>query len=189
MLLKRLSEQIGYARYRRAQIRQSRAKRRKDVSFRARPFVKMIKTHAPDVVWNSPILCIGPRNEVELDVFAQAGFERVTAIDLWSSSARIQIGDMHALPFPDASFDLIYASHVFEHSYDFPRVVRECLRVLRLPGYLFSAVPVNFETSDHDRYDFRSTEALLAYFTDRTFEVLYECVLATEVSLLLRFGR
>lgn len=182
---KRLSERIAYARYRKAQIRQSHAKRQKDASFRTRPFVETIKATVPALGRDSAVLCIGARNEIELDVFLEAGFGRVSAVDLWSASPRIRVGDMHALPFEDGSFDLIYASHVFEHAYDFPRVVSECMRVIRSPGYLFCAVPVNFETNAHDRYDFRNGEGFLAHFAGRSFEVLYERLLPTELSIML----
>lgn len=53
--------------------------------------------------------------------------------------------DLNApLPFPDASVDEIYSSHVFEHfSYPTPllAIVRECHRVLRTGGTIRVAVP------------------------------------------------
>ncbi len=110
------------------------------------------------------MLCIGARNEVELDVFARESFRNVTAIDLWSASQRIRVCDMHALTFPDNAFALVFASHVFEHAWDFPRVAAECVRVLRPGGYLFCAVPTGFEPSEHDRYDFKDAKGLRAYF-------------------------
>jgi SAM-dependent methyltransferase len=42
-------------------------------------------------------------------------------------------GDAHALDFPDASFDLVYARYLLEHVADPERVVREMRRVVR-PG-------------------------------------------------------
>lgn len=183
----RLKERLEYRRYLRAQIRQSRAKRHKDASFRLVPFVELIRQRCTDLTANSPILCVGARNEVELDIFARNGFRNVTATDLWSASPRIVACDMHALIFPDASFDLIFASHVFEHSWDFARVAAECVRVLRPGGYVFCAVPTGFEPSDHDRYDFKDAAGLLVYFRRwRTTLLAEERLRPGELSVLFR---
>lgn len=45
----------------------------------------------------------------------------------------VQEADAEALPFPDASFDLVYSWGVLHHSPDTPRAIREAHRVLR-PG-------------------------------------------------------
>ena len=42
-------------------------------------------------------------------------------------------GDAHHLPFPDASFDVVYCRYVLEHMADALRVIQEAHRVLR-PG-------------------------------------------------------
>jgi SAM-dependent methyltransferase len=183
----RLRERLRYWRYRRAQVRQSRAKRAKDASFRLAPFVELIRRACPDLASDAPVLAIGARNEVELDVLARAGFTNVTAIDLWSASPRIRVGDMHNLAFDSDAFALIFASHVFEHAWDFSRVAAECVRVLRPGGYLFCAVPTGFEPSAHDRYDFRDAKGLLAYFAPWPVSVVMEHHLRPgELSLLLR---
>lgn len=186
-MLARLRERFRYRRYLRAQIRQSRAKRAKDASFRLVPFVDLIRSECPDLALDAPVLCIGARNEVELDVFRKAGFTDVLAIDLWSTSPRIRVGDMHALTFPDEAFSLVFASHVFEHAWDFSRVAAECMRVLRPGGYLFCAVPTDFEPSEHDRYDFKDAKGLLAYFAAWPVRLVSEHHLRPgELSLLIR---
>jgi len=186
-MLARLRQRLRYGRYLCAQVRQSRAKRAKDASFRLVPFVELIRRACPDLSLEGPVLCIGARNEVELDVLARAGFTQVRAIDLWSPTPRIQVCDMHRLTFPDDSFSLVFASHVFEHAWDFHRVAAECVRVLRVGGYLFCAVPTGFEPSEHDRYDFRDAKGLLAYFARWRLGVVEEAHLRRgELSLLLR---
>jgi SAM-dependent methyltransferase len=174
-----------------AQVRQSRAKRHKDASFRIVPFVELIKQRCSNLTPASPILCIGARNEVELDVFARNGFGNVVGIDLWSRSPRIIVCDMHQLRFPDAFFDLIFASHVFEHAWDFRRVAGECARVLRPGGYIFSAfpTPAKFEPNAHDRVDFGSAEGLVRYFEPWRAELLGAWSLRPqEVAVLFTLG-
>lgn len=186
-MLTRLRERLRYGRYLRAQVRQSRAKRTKDASFRLAPFVNLIRRAAPDLPLDAPVLCVGARNEVELDVLAAAGFTDVTAIDLWSRSPRIHVCDMHHLTFADDRFALIFASHVFEHAWDFSQVAAECVRVLRRGGYLFCAVPTGFEPSEHDRYDFKDAKGLLAYFAAWRVTLVEEAHLRPgELALLLR---
>jgi SAM-dependent methyltransferase len=185
-MLRALRARWQYARYRHAQIRQSRAKRHKDASFRLVPFVAVIRETCPDLTRAARVLCIGARNEVELDVFQRHGFPDVSAVDLWSSSPRIRVMDMHALRFADASFDLVFASHVFEHAWDLARVAAECVRVLKPGGYLFCAVPIGFAPTDHDRYDLKDAAGLLGYFTPWRVTLLHERVVPGELSLLLR---
>jgi SAM-dependent methyltransferase len=183
----RLGDRLRYWRYRRAQVRQSRAKRAKDASFRLVPFVDLIRRACPDLAPAAPVLSIGARNEIELDVLARAGFTNVTAIDLWSTSPRIRVGDMHGLTFDSGAFALIFASHVFEHAWDFSRVAAECVRVLRPGGYLFCAVPIGFEPSEHDRYDFKDANGLLTYFAPWRLSLIAERHFRPgELSLLMR---
>lgn len=47
--------------------------------------------------------------------------------------SELQRADAEALPFPDASFDVVYAFGVLHHSPDTPQTIREVHRVLR-PG-------------------------------------------------------
>lgn len=183
----KIRERLDYQRYLWAQIRQSRAKRHKDASFRIVPFVELIKQHCPDLTPASPILCLGARNEVELDVFGRNGFRNVVGIDLWSRSPRIVVCDMHRLVFPDASFDLIFASHVFEHAWDFRRVAAECARVLRPGGCIFCAVPTGFTPSAHDRYDFGDARGILEHFTVwQPIVLVEERLRPAELSVLFR---
>jgi ubiquinone/menaquinone biosynthesis C-methylase UbiE len=44
-------------------------------------------------------------------------------------------------PFSDASFDVIYASHVLEHMSDPIRFLNECHRITKIGGYLIVRVP------------------------------------------------
>lgn len=184
-----LVERLRYARYLWVQVRQSRAKRTKDARFRLVPSVEIVKRHCPALALDAPVLSIGSRNEVELDVLAEAGFVNVTAIDLYAASRRIRRMDMHRLRFEDARFALVFASHVFEHAWDFAVVAREVLRVLRPGGYVFCAVPRAFSPSDHDRYCFDTPAELLEYFRPGRPDILYQEMRPAELRLLFQVNR
>ena len=94
------------------------------------------------------VLDVGCGAGVEVVRFARGG-ARVTGVDLAPSAAalaranvqqqgvtaRIVVGDGEALPFSDASFDLVYAHGVMQYTGDDRRLAVECRRVLR-PGGL-----------------------------------------------------
>jgi SAM-dependent methyltransferase len=57
--------------------------------------------------------------------------------------ATYRVGDASALPFDDASFDLVTCQTVLIHVPDVPAVLREMMRVLRPGGLLLAAEPNN----------------------------------------------
>ena len=50
-------------------------------------------------------------------------------------------GDLYALPFPNAAFDLVFSSSTMEHLDDFGRALGEMARVTRPGGLVFVGVP------------------------------------------------
>jgi len=77
------------------------------------------------------VLSIGPRTEMEIFHLIGLGFapKNVFAIDLISSSPFIDLGDMHALPYPDRAFDVVISSWVLNYSNRPQLAVDEMVRV------------------------------------------------------------
>jgi len=92
------------------------------------------------------VLEVGCGAGVDLARFARGGAD-VTGIDVAASaialaranfdqqglSGRLEVADAEHLPFPDASFDLVYAHGVVQYTANPQTLVNECYRVLR-PG-------------------------------------------------------
>lgn len=95
---------------------------------------------------NRAVLDVGCGAGVEVVRFARGGASafgvdlsgqavRLTQANLAQQGLRaaLAVADGEALPFPDASFDFVYAHGVVQYAADDHRVVRECHRVLK-PG-------------------------------------------------------
>jgi SAM-dependent methyltransferase len=120
------------------------------------------------------VLCVGCRNTVELDYFAEKGFSGVKGIDLFSQGRNIIVMDMHSMDFADNSFNVVYASHSLEHSYDIRKVVSEIVRVIRPGGIIAAEVPVHIAITDADRVDFGSVDGVVNAFGDSVDRVLWK---------------
>jgi SAM-dependent methyltransferase len=121
------------------------------------------------------VLCVGCRLGAELDAFEAAGFGRVTGIDLYSvDPARIHIMDMHAMTFPDASFDVIFSADNLEHAYDVRVVLDQMLRVARPQAAFCIMTPVQFDTNDRHPTDVRSFDHLKALIGPPYAGAIYE---------------
>jgi SAM-dependent methyltransferase len=57
--------------------------------------------------------------------------------ELGLSNVSLRLGDLHQLPYADASFDQVFAIEVFCHAIDVEQALREVVRVLR-PGGTFT---------------------------------------------------
>ena len=157
-----------YRNYLAVQLRRTLSKRENDPGAGAVTLINRVADESP----GGAVLCVGCRNGRELDRFMARGFEDVIGIDLFSQRADILVMDMHDLAFPDDSFDVVYASHALEHSYDVDRVVREIVRVARAGAVVAVEVPVRVQASAADRVVFSGLDELRQIFEPRIADEL-----------------
>lgn len=99
------------------------------------------------------VLIIGPRTENELLLYFSHGFpmENLRGLDLISYSPWVDIGDMHAMPYPNRAFDIVVFSWVLGYSANQKKAVAEAIRVCK-PGGLV-AIGEEFEPRSQQQLD------------------------------------
>jgi SAM-dependent methyltransferase len=112
---------------------------------------------------DSKILVIGPRNENDLFSLVGLGFKmkNIRGLDLISYSPHIQLGDMHAIPFPDGSFDAVVCGWTLSYSATPEKAAQEITRVCKPGGIIAIAVEYSTMTADDER-------ALVGYAVEDT---------------------
>lgn len=94
-------------------------------------------------LFNDPlkVLHISPEMCLKRVLQKQQNIEYITA-DLESPWADYHF-DVHAIPFPNESFDVVMANHLLEHVQDDMRVLQEFFRVMKKGGWGVFQVPVD----------------------------------------------
>jgi SAM-dependent methyltransferase len=163
LVLRRLGKRRApdYRDYLEVQLRRTLSKRETDPGVGAVTLINRVADERQD---GGSVLCVGCRNALELDRFRAHGFDEVVGIDVFSQRKDIKVMDMHEMTFPDDSFDVVYASHALEHSYDVERVVGEIVRVARDGAVVGLEVPVRAQASDADRIVFSGLDELRKAF-------------------------
>jgi len=99
---------------------------------------------------SSRVADVGTGTGAGLRLLRELDFSHVCGVDMSEEAIRycalknlgkVQKGDVCALPFPDASYDLICATDVIEHVEDDARALTEIARVLRQGAYALLTVP------------------------------------------------
>jgi SAM-dependent methyltransferase len=112
------------------------------------------------------VLCLGARLGTEVQAMHRLGHFAV-GIDLnpGPDNCYVMKGDFHAIVFPDGSVDAIY-TNVFDHVYDFSKLLAEVERLLRPGGLLVADVLKGFEEGftpgAYEATHWKSVDALLA---------------------------
>lgn len=80
---------------------------------------------------------VAPGEAVGVDIGpTQIEAARALAAEHGAANTRFEVGSVYALPFPDASFDAVFACTVLEHLADPLAALREMRRVLRPVGVI-----------------------------------------------------
>lgn len=98
-----------------------------------------------------------------------------------------QVVDFHALPFPDETFDAVYADNCLEHAFDIRQVLREVYRVLTKKGVLLAALPPDGYQPQRscDNHNWKSIPKVIEkYFREAGFVDMA----MKEIDTLRRFG-
>jgi SAM-dependent methyltransferase len=82
-------------------------------------------------------------------LFQEADCIDYLSADLSSPTAMVRM-DITDIQYPDASFDVIYCSHVLEHVSDDQRAMRELHRVLQPGGWAILQVPISADATFED---------------------------------------
>ncbi len=99
---------------------------------------------------SSRIVDVGTGTGAGLRLLGDLGFADVRGVDMSDDAIRhcaeknlgqVQKGDVCALPFADASCDLVCATDIIEHVDDDGQALREISRVLRRGGHALLTVP------------------------------------------------
>lgn len=132
-------------------------------------------------ITSQTVLTIGPRSEMEIFSLYAAGFQphNITAIDLLSYSPFVDLGDMHALPYADHSFDITILGWVLSYSKQPRQAAAEIIRCTKAGGLVAIGndyAPPNAEDTlmGGERFHFDSTKDLLALFGDSVGQVYFQ---------------
>lgn len=86
------------------------------------------------------VLSVGCRFETELLYLLGHGFRKVRGLDLIAYSPWVDVGNMHAMPYPDDAWDVVILGWVISYSETPEAAVNEILRITRRGGIVAVAV-------------------------------------------------
>lgn len=99
------------------------------------------------------ILSCGPRYESELFGFRSLGFKwkNIYAIDIFTYSPKIKLGDIHSINFSQNKFDLIVCGWIIAYSADPEVAIQQLQRVVKTGGKVILSweLPTNYKVSDN----------------------------------------
>ena len=127
---------IGAGRRRSACYRCGASDRERLVYLYLRDYLQLFRNRGQHV------LHIAPERELSAKC-GQAGLAKYVCGDIAGDGKHVQSVDVTALPYRDASFDVVICNHVLEHVPDDAQAMRELRRVLRPAGVAILQVPIS----------------------------------------------
>jgi len=127
-----------------------------------RPFARYIGQIQKFFPECKKILCIGSRDVSEVYALRSAGYDAV-GIDLFSTDiSTIKLMDMHNIinEFSKDEFDLIYACHALEHSYDPEIVLQGFKKVSKLGAFIVLPFLLEPNFKDPVQFNFMNVGAV-----------------------------
>lgn len=94
------------------------------------------------------MLHVAPEPQIRTKLLNVPELDYLSA-DLLDDSAMVRM-DVTDIQYPDASFDVIYCSHVLEHVPDDRKAMRQFRRILRPGGWAVLVVPITAEQTFED---------------------------------------
>ena len=108
------------------------------------------------------VLILGARRGSEVLFFREAGYDKITAVDLYDPplSDLVVTGDAHFLSEIDncQGFSLVFAHHVFEHFFKPSKVLEEIHKVSLEKSFLYIGLPFAKGRNEYDAQDEFSTQ-------------------------------
>jgi 2-polyprenyl-3-methyl-5-hydroxy-6-metoxy-1,4-benzoquinol methylase len=157
-------EYSNYKEYINVQLGHSRTKYRTV----RRPFTKYLNRLALHFPECKKVLCVGSRDVSEVQALRKAGYDAI-GIDLFSEDVTvIKILDMHniASEFAEDEFDLVYACHALEHSYDPEKVLTGIKKVSKTGAFIVLPFLSEPHSKDPTQFNF-----MKAQFQNKKLEV------------------
>ena len=123
------------------------------------------------------VLAIGPRNEGELLLIIGCGFMpgNVRGLDLISYSPWIDLGDMHAMPYRDDSWDVIIMGWVIAYSNNPKKAAHEVIRVAKNEAIIAVAAEYRGEADGAEGQfnTIKSVHKILSFFEGHVDKVYF----------------
>jgi SAM-dependent methyltransferase len=151
-----------------------------------RPSLMVNVVSSIERVWRNigglDVLSIGPRSEIEIFALRAAGFksDRIRALDLFSYSPYVEIGNMHAMPYADNSFDVVLLGWVLAYSRDPAVAAKEVVRVCRdgaiviaSADYVGERKPGTVTEFDNQETRIKDVAQILSYFGEAVGPVYF----------------
>ncbi|MDA0998141.1 MAG: methyltransferase domain-containing protein [Proteobacteria bacterium] len=151
---------------------------------RPRLLIDVVKSlhHVATRISEMRVLCIGPRSENEIFMLIGNGFdpEKICGLDLISYSEFVDAGDMHEMPYPDGSFDIVIVGWVLGYSKEPARVAKEIRRVAKFGAVIAIGVEHDPSTEENPQqgfnlegFKFSNTDEITALFGDSIHSVYF----------------